>query len=70
MPILKRLFCKHDWEIVNEYHESDYLGPIEGWIRIKQSYLLYCKKCKRKRWFTEEETKTIMNIQKIENQGK
>jgi hypothetical protein len=67
MPILKRLFCKHDWEIVNESHKSVYLGPVDGWIRVKQVYLLYCKKCKKKKWFTEEETKTIMKIKEIEN---
>lgn len=68
MGILHQLFCNHDWEIVNEAHKDVYLGPVDGWIRVKQSYLLYCQKCKKKKWFSEEETKTIMNIKKIEKE--
>lgn len=67
MGILKHIFCNHDWEIVNESHKDEYLGPGPGWIRVNQFYLLYCKKCKKKKWFTKEETNTIMNIKKIEN---
>ena len=68
--MLKSLFCNHDWEIVNETHNDVYFGPVDGWIKVKQSYLLYCTKCKKKKWFSEKETETIMNIKKIESKNK
>ncbi len=45
MKIIKRLFCKHNYNLVDEYFEST---PLEGptSICINQCVLIYkCSKC-------------------------
>ena len=67
--ILSKYTCIHDYRIINESHRNEFLGPIDGWIKLDQRYELYCIKCKRRIWVDELTKTSLMNISKLENKN-
>lgn len=65
--MLRKLFCKHNFQYVMDYLSITYLVG-RGDTKKEMIYIIYCPKCGKKKTVMENDYKYIMGKQRIDEE--
>ena len=60
LRFIKRFFCKHDYHLLTTFISSVSCYDVE------RNYVIYCPKCKRKKYVSKHDFDIIMKKQEID----